>query len=343
MFLGVFCASCDLVALDGTTTSAESTNYNPGVVGSNMPAPPPTVSIEGCTQQSVTKLDDATGDVVVENGRAYFFLTDGIDCSALLAYDASNPAAPTQLSSLQGVCGDELVVNNRIVFSSPLYPQRLVAANFSNPAAPVTQGFLEIGGAMAVSGNTLYVMSSDLIPVDITDPAALIMRPALDFPGNADSLVISGATLYVLGGLLNALVAYDITNPAAPVKIGEWGEPSSSKRAGLVSGTTLYAMDDGAIYPYDISNPRAPEAATPFAMDFGTDHDLAVIGSRAYIANGIDDRIDVLDLSNPLAPTFVASTTHTEVTHLASAGNTLYAMGDPSIGKGGWLHILTCN
>ncbi len=103
----------------------------------------------------------------------------------------------------------------------------------------------------------------------------------------------------------------DVTNPAAPIAIGQTSAftPSTILDAEL-SGNKVYAAASGqGFYIFDVSNPRRPNVLGSYDTP-GTARSVALSGGYAYVADdtwGLLGNPWVIDVSNPQNPQKVGS------------------------------------
>ena len=99
----------------------------------------------------------------------------------------------------------------------------------------------------------------------------------------------------------SGLEVLDISNPAAPTKVGSYAT-SGLLHSVEVSGNYAYlAEDSSGLEVLDISNPAAPTKVGSYNT-LGNAYAVVVSETHAYIADG---DLTVLDISNPAAPTEV--------------------------------------
>ena len=118
--------------------------------------------------------------------------------------------------------------------------------------------------------------------------------------GTAWSVEIKGNYAYVAiesGGL----AILDISNPAAPVRVGSYNT-SGSACGVAVMGNYAYVADGSAgLQVIDVSNPANPVRVGGCETDwyaYGYAYDVAVAGNYAYVADGYDG-LQIIDVSNP--------------------------------------------
>lgn len=122
--------------------------------------------------------------------------------------------------------------------------------------------------------------------------------PVATIHGPAHLVHIEDTRAFVVGE--KQLTIYDVSNPAAPAKLGEQALPE--KIWGIrVVGPLLYAAADFyGLAIIDIQDPKAPvlrgRVKTP-----GQAKNVAVVGSTALVADHMSG-VDVIDVSNAASP-----------------------------------------
>ncbi|MBP8810638.1 MAG: hypothetical protein KBG48_29900 [Kofleriaceae bacterium] len=152
---------------------------------------------------------------------------------------------------------------------------------------------------VAANGRRYAIMASDQVGAvvwDVTTPSAPRIVAHLGTGGRGvdiHTLFLDGGRAYLANTSLG-LEIYDLADPAAPVRLGEFPNPSS---AGDVFLHDLYVAGDRAYLNFwgagmvivDVSNPAAPRAVGTFA-DYGetTSHSNWVtrVGGRSIAAHG---------------------------------------------------------
>ena len=189
--------------------------------------------------------------------------------------------------------------------SSQLIASRTLLANSNN---------------LVASGNYVYILSvtasgttftSALQIVDVTTPAAPIVKGTYTFPGSAYaySIAVSGNFAYVVNQNGNALQIINVSNPAAPVLVGGIGTDSTPVKV-TVSGGYAYVINYGAstLQTFSVSAGGVPTAVGRVATN-GPTTDLLVAGGYAYVSGS--NSIQTYSLANPAAPVSVASNSNT--------------------------------
>ncbi len=239
------------------------------------------------------------------NGYAYTGAWGGFQ-----AVNVSNPASPTLTgqSPTSGVIYDLKVVGNTAFLADGL--NGIVIYDISTPSNPVVLGGLDTPGeavGIDIAGNYAYIAdkSGHLRVVDISDPTNPTEVASTTEPVEAIGVAVQSNYVYVAGP--TSLVIFDISNPAAPTKVGTYSDNSSCI---FVSGNYAYT---GGYVPFgsqtfdviNISDPTAPTRVGRTTLTAGV-NDIYVVGSLAYVADGTAGLVTV-NVSNPSNPSVVST------------------------------------
>jgi hypothetical protein len=179
----------------------------------------------------------------------------------------------------------------------------------SNALALVCAGVLVASGTMALSGQQ-----------PTPTPIATIHGPA-------NLVELQDGRAYIVGE--KTLTIADVSNPAAPVRLGSYSFPE--KIWGIrVVGTTVYAAADFyGLGIVDVSNPNAPVLRGSLKTP-GQAKNVAIIGTTALVADHMSG-LDIIDISDPAKPTtrgsFFLEGYARDVT---SSGTTAFAIDAPA-------------
>lgn len=261
----------------------------------------------------------------------------------LVSVDVSDPAAPV----ISGEClleslgytflnyGDYLVI---------LDPGKIVVVDISDPAAPqlVAMQYRASGWRGVMRGDNLYTIEgADVRVVDLSVPTAPTTVTTYTEFVDARYLTGEGDRLYVVdrtGDDTNEIVALDISEPTAPVRLGAYNgplygqidvidanvygtrgqneyvhvidfiNPAQPVRVGSVATQSWGAMAVGhqlyfellnKISIFNATNPAAPVLIGSFAGTYSWAHDIDVRGNLAAIACGHLILADVTDRAHP--------------------------------------------
>lgn len=251
-------------------------------------------------------------------------------------FDLSDPQAITQLGTLPlprrptavDLEGDRLA----IALSEPGFGFELLLVDVAAPTAPAV-----IGGAGVPGSAALIRLTADRIVVGGSGGASVVplgagTSPPLvgEYTGvfrTAQSIDLSGTRGAFLEGPLGALHILDLTNPAAPVRIGGLSTSTSNSDLSLLGNLLGIAIQLGGVEFWDITNAAAPILRSRF--DTPRAHRLLLSGTRAYVAD--ETGLLILDLANPAAPALLGSLpTSAPCLDLALSGNLLYLAGESS-------------
>jgi hypothetical protein len=234
--------------------------------------------------------------------------------SALAA--SGSPALVGSVSDPSTLSGTTSVaVSGNYAYTTAYYAGRLTAIDISNPAHPTIAGSSPFANSL-LNGST----------VNIVGGYAYVASKNANGPSGTNSND---------NGTGNSLTILDIgTNPAQPAIVGSvtdavdlfgaYGVAVSGNYAyvaaqGCVSGQPCPKSNVGNSFAVvDISSPSTPRIVAkihnqslpaPWTGSGALNHacSVAVAGNYAYVTAAYSNRLTVIDISNPLSPTIVAS------------------------------------
>ncbi len=134
-------------------------------------------------------------------------------------------------------------------------------------------------------------------------PNPTLVGAATVTAGEPHSVYVQGDYAYVATYNPNALQAFDISNPAAPVPVGPAAPTIGSPRAVCVQGDYAYVANDGAdvLQVFNVSNPASMTLVGAVTTDSGP-NSVFVQGDYAYVTNGGTASLEIYDVSNPALP-----------------------------------------
>lgn len=183
-------------------------------------------------------------------------------------------------------------------------------------------GYITIGYGVSNIGSTASYLVYDGLPLEPWDQVG----------GNTTVLDLAYPNIYA--GVGPRLVILDVSNPAAPVAVGESEAVFDALTGIAVAGPYAYVTDAVlGLTVVDISNPAAMAMVGRYSDCHGA-QDVVVSGTLAYLVD--DASLYILDVSDPAAPFLsggVRTAGHPRNVALAGAGGTRYAyVADGSAG-----------
>ncbi|HOZ36406.1 MAG TPA: hypothetical protein PLR18_01070 [bacterium] len=189
--------------------------------------------------------------IYVVGNTAYLGRTNSGSNPGFLIIDATNPASPTLLGSMNlGKIVYEVVVSGDYAYLATgdnNFELRVV--NINNPASLSYAGSLNLSTntdatTIAVSGNTLFIgQGSTLHLVNITTPTAPSLLGSLLVAGTLNDIALDlGDNKYVFiatGDPNNEFKVIDITNPGTPVIFGQYDLTDINSLLGIAYDSTL--------------------------------------------------------------------------------------------------------
>jgi hypothetical protein len=132
---------------------------------------------------------------------------------------------------------------------------------------------------------------------------SVTLMPVGSFAGPADLIKVDGSVAYVSAG--KALTIVDISDPAAPKRVGGYTFPELIWGF-AVAGTTVYvAADTYGLGILDVSNAAMPVLRGALKAP-GQAKNVALFGTRALVADHVSG-IDMIDVSTPARPVLAGS------------------------------------
>jgi hypothetical protein len=247
------------------------------------------------------------------------------------AFASTGPAllgSAANSTSLSGAIS--VAVSGQYAYTTAYWPGQLTVLDISNPITPTVVGTtlatssLKNGSNITISGSDAFVVSKNrnassssnddgsgngLTVVDISNPTSPLVLGTLQDPTRlfgAYGVAVQGQDAYVASqGVLAG-------QPASP----DTSEGSFSV-IDLATMTIVAHIDNGSL-PAPWTNQNVFRHATS----------VAISGHYAYVTAFYDDRVTVVDISNPSSPVIVASlrdaTNLADPADLAVQGNYLY-------------------
>jgi hypothetical protein len=196
------------------------------------------------------------------------------------------------------------------------------------PLAEHMGGFGGVLAGLAVNGAVAYIGEGRSLSIlDISDaahPTRLARLPLVDFPGD---LALAGDRLYVADGSAGLLI-YDVSNPIAPLRLGEFATPASATRVGI-QGALAYVVA-GDMLVIDVHDSTAPHQLGSFHASAAINN-LIISGSRVYLAYGSTfsvsfGGVSIVDVANPITPVALGAITFSDevALDLHVEGNLIY-------------------
>jgi hypothetical protein len=282
--------------------------------------------------------------VAVANGMAYLGFPGGLDI-----LDTSNPAAPSFLGRIQGLCprtplqnGSMQVTGSRVYYMyscmEKLGPYE-IAMDFagvfdvSDPANPQVLGSVGLGASIAprpfhlqANGNLVYTTCSNCLAViDFSSPANPVVTKYSGNPYNSFDFQAVDNLIYLASGD-TGLVIVDLSAPSNPTILGAYDVGTGVNDE--VQARPPYLYTTGGKYQLqviDISSPKTPVLKKAISAGGST---LVVSGNLAYLNH---NGLNIWDLSNPIDPVLKGSYPYPSFDALAILGGYAY-VGEIGIG-----------
>lgn len=213
-----------------------------------------------------------------------------------------------------------------------------VASDWTTPtqAASLDMTGTADGFKVQVLGNYAYVIrsatSANFSIIDITNPAAPVVRSTLSLNGTPKNIVVDGTYAYIASDSdTQELQIVNIASPVAPLLSGSYNSTGNQNASGIsVSGNTAFLArkngPDIELLVINVTNHAAP--ALIGSLELGANaNDLVVSGNYLFVTSDNNaQELKVVNISNPATPTLVGSLDllgNTDGEAIAISGNTV--------------------
>jgi hypothetical protein len=246
---------------------------------------------------------DVPGSTSVDVSGNFAFVAAGSE--GLQVVDVAARTAPAVIASLAlaGHASDVKVVGSRAFVAAGSAGLHVV--DITDPAAPVRLSTIDTPGEamdVRVYGDRAYVAdgSSGLQIISVSQSQII---GAVQTDG-ANGVDVSGSLAVVAG---NRLQIVDVTDPAAPVIVGNLDTLPDTPRDVVVNGTIAYVADyTGSMQIVDFGTPNTPTVVGRTNQDQsvgGVLEDVAFAGPYAFGADiFFVNGVPIVDVSTPSSP-----------------------------------------
>lgn len=253
------------------------------------------------------------GDIVVRDGLAHIM---GGYPVALHIYDLTIPQLPVWQGSatIPSEYWERLAaIDDHILVTTFL--RGLTVVETTDPTAPAPVGTLDAPGRSsdaAYSDGVLFIAAEDrgLRMVDIHDPSHPVELGYSQVVPQVAGVAVRGDIAYVPGYSSQGLVAVDVSDPAAPVIVGN--APGAGGEWVTLAGDHAYVVNPHfGVYVVDVSTSALPVLVGTLDLPSGTGESWewpVVSGDHVFVRNNHNDpSVAIIDVGDPAAPVLVGS------------------------------------
>lgn len=174
------------------------------------------------------------------------------------------------------------------------------------------------GWKLRTVGNYVYAVrltgTPNFVVIDITNPDIPTLVGSLALTGDPLGIAVSGNYAYVpSSNNSKELIIVNITTPSAPSEVGSYNAPGNADaRAAFVVGSNLYltrvASASDEFLSFSLATPAVPSFLGSTNLGVGTNYDLFVRGSYAYVVStDNNEELRIVNISTPATPIFTTS------------------------------------
>jgi hypothetical protein len=265
----------------------------------------------------------------------------------VIIYDISNPAQPQRVASCDTILQARYGTLTGNYAYIATYFNGLHIIDLTNPLQPVLVATCDsLCYDVTVTGTHAVVSSIGLNVWDVADPAYPVFEGTLVRPAWSNGfgrVSGSGSTVCVENWGAKVVKVVDISNPAAPAIVGEFGNYGILGRM-AISGTNGYLADSriglriinlaDQAHVIELANMSGHSCAA---------WNVAIAGNYAYLAEG-PCGVLVADVSNPAQPESlrcVRPTQFPNVVRVLTDGNYAYVFNTGSFGGPSYIHTFS--
>jgi hypothetical protein len=255
--------------------------------------------------------------------------------SGLQVIDVSIPTAPILRGGADTpTYAKDVAVSGTHALIADGWPSNLQIFDISVAASPVLVGHFDgYANRVAARGARAFLLDfGGLEVVDFSDAASPQRLGRVSTPGYGAGLALSDSEAFVadaavgIGDATWGLRVIDISTPFSPAVLDR-GQTSAPAGKVAVAGELAF-VTEGAAGLQVIHVGASPPVVLGGLDTPGLASDVAVSGNHAYVADG--DALCVIEVSNPAAPSLVATLT-TTCESIALAENRAYVVGDEGL------------
>lgn len=240
--------------------------------------------------------------------------------NTLNIYDSTNPAAPTLLG--QFTDGDAPINDMEVITVSVNGQSRryLAMARFSrwtllDVTTPSSITMLKDRAVSSVLGLTLDASNLylaipshgvEIVPIAGPDTTPIGTYPSAEFCTDVARFSQGADTYICVFDGTDATPIIRVTDPAAPSLVATLSLGSALRAAAAIGPMLHFTADDGILRIVDCSTPATPALRGQVAVTPGA-RAIVLSGARAYIGSDAQAFLRVVNVSNPAAPTIIAS------------------------------------
>jgi hypothetical protein len=174
----------------------------------------------------------------------------------------------------------------------------------------------------AVGDYAFLGTTAGLTTLDVSDPANPAPIAWTETPSTVLGVSVSEGLLYAAS--YTGTSVFDISDPTSPLELGLFESPAPIRSFLPVGPLGFAACTDAGLYTFDISAPKpSPWIATVDLPDVAGGMEL--VGDLLFVAvRSSNGGVQILDVSDPAAPSLVASVAARYPYEVAVEGSTLY-------------------
>jgi len=220
--------------------------------------------------------------------------------------DVSMPDMPVQVASVEmpGFAHRVALIGH---YAYVLYEGGLLVLDVSDSASPVEIVRVSVSqGArdLVVTDGYAYVAGYGLQAIDVSDPAAPRQVSSFEVRFPSWAVTVKGGLAYLadtfceMGYCGSTIYIVDVSDPARPQQVSTWSTKSAVTDASVHEDALYLTSWQKGLQVVDVSDPTSPQLLSEYAA-LPNVEDVLVSNSYAYVSDGAQSGLQVLDLGTP--------------------------------------------
>jgi hypothetical protein len=248
-----------------------------------------------------------TRGVVVSGDLAYVAAGRWGGIQILSVSDPAHPVVIGHVDTPDDAMGLALSGNHALIADNTA----LVVVDIEVPSSPFIIGQVALpaeASQVATNGDYAFIANgiSGMQIVDVSNPNQPLIVGSAATPGYVSGVAVDGSLAFVADRIAG-LQIIDISNVTAPTIIGE-DATGLNINAVAVTGSQVYAVGDGGLHVFDVSDPTDPRRISLIGSA-GPGNDLTIADGMVHVATrycleelGCYGSFLSFDVTNPMAP-----------------------------------------
>lgn len=270
------------------------------------------------------------------------------DSDALPVIDVHTPSAPVRLAGVpyaDYIPPESIALENGFAYLTTYEVSILATWDLTAPSSPHVDGRLELDNNLYSPFRVVtqfpfaYLMAGPLLQViDVSSPHTPSLLGAVDTPGTAEGVALSGTSALVADGA-EGFATVNLIDPAHPLLPAERNTPGFAYDAAFSGSLALIADGTSGVSLWNVGNLSAPVFLGTLDTP-GTARGITSQGNRAYVADDASG-LQIVDISTPSSPALLGQLDTAASSRAVALSGTVALLAESGPGAGaGTLRVI---